>query len=56
LAQIWQPFYTTKEKGTGLGLMVSYSIIENHRGTIQVVSEMGEGTTFTVRLPAWKES
>lgn len=51
LAHIWQPFYTTKEKGTGLGLMVSYSIIENHRGSIHVTSEPDVGTTFSIRIP-----
>lgn len=51
LATIWQPFYTTKDRGTGLGLMVSYSIIENHKGRVNVSSELGTGTTFTVHLP-----
>ncbi|WP_127586093.1 PAS domain-containing sensor histidine kinase [Paenibacillus koleovorans] len=51
LASIWQPFFTTKEKGTGLGLMVSYSIIENHHGTIQVASRQGIGSTFVIQLP-----
>jgi two-component system sporulation sensor kinase A len=51
LARIGQPFFTTKEKGTGLGLMVSYKIIENHRGAITVASRKDAGTTFTVRLP-----
>ncbi|MDF2669962.1 MAG: hypothetical protein K0R67_2268, partial [Paenibacillus sp.] len=51
LAHIWQPFFTTKEKGTGLGLMVSYSIIENHNGKIHVNSRANKGTTFTVRMP-----
>jgi two-component system, sporulation sensor kinase A len=51
LASIWQPFYTTKVNGTGLGLMVSYSIIENHKGMVLVTSEMGVGSTFSVRIP-----
>ncbi|MFC0213925.1 PAS domain S-box protein [Paenibacillus chartarius] len=51
IAKIGQPFYTTKEKGTGLGLMVSYKIIENHRGKIEVYSEAGVGTKFRIRLP-----
>lgn len=51
LATIWQPFYTTKEKGTGLGLMVSYSIIENHKGRVHVTSQPGVGSTFSVRIP-----
>lgn len=51
LAKIGQPFYTTKEKGTGLGLMVSYKIVDNHHGRIQVNSEIGKGTVFEIMLP-----
>lgn len=51
LAHIFEPFYTTKESGTGLGLAVSYNIIESHGGSIGVESVPGHGTTFTVRLP-----
>jgi signal transduction histidine kinase len=51
LAHIFEPFYTTKEAGTGLGLAVSYNIIESHGGVIGVESVPGHGTTFTVRLP-----
>ncbi|MDF2937138.1 MAG: hypothetical protein K0Q90_2511, partial [Paenibacillaceae bacterium] len=51
LGRIGQPFLTTKEKGTGLGLAVSFSIIENHNGTVMVKSELGKGTVFTVQLP-----
>ncbi|ARK32624.1 ATP-binding protein [Halalkalibacter krulwichiae] len=50
LAKIGEPFYTTKEKGTGIGLMICYQIIENHEGTIDVESEVGVGTTFTITL------
>ncbi len=49
--RIGEPFYTTKEKGTGLGLMVSFKIIENHQGNITISSEMNKGTTITVALP-----
>jgi PAS domain S-box-containing protein len=52
LAKIFDPYFTTKEKGSGLGLAVSYSIIRNHGGHILVKSEPGVGTTFTVYLPA----
>jgi two-component system, NtrC family, sensor kinase len=53
LAKIFDPFFTTKAegKGVGLGLAVSYGIIEAHGGDIEVKSTVGEGTTFTVSLP-----
>lgn len=53
LGRIFEPFYTTKgAQGTGLGLFVSYGIIERHRGRIEVESKVGHGTTFVIRLPA----
>jgi two-component system sensor histidine kinase AtoS len=51
LEKIFVPFFTTKTKGTGLGLSVVRKIIENHRGKIEVRSELNEGTTFNVVLP-----
>ena len=51
LEQIGQPFYSTKEAGTGLGLMISYNIIVNHGGSITVSSEPNQGTAFEIVLP-----
>jgi two-component system sensor histidine kinase HydH len=49
--KLFSPFFTTKKNGTGLGLAVTYRIIENHRGRIEVVSEPGKGAIFTVKIP-----
>ncbi|UII57166.1 ATP-binding protein [Cytobacillus spongiae] len=51
IKKLGEPFYTTKEGGTGLGLMVSYRIIEEHKGTIDIQSEIDKGTTFHIYLP-----
>jgi two-component system, NtrC family, sensor kinase len=51
LSHILDPFFTTKEKGTGLGLSVVYGIIDRHGGTVDITSEVGQGTTVIVRLP-----
>ena len=52
LAKIFQPFFSTKKGGTGLGLPTTRKIVEAHGGTIAVESEPGRGTKFTIRLPA----
>ena len=51
LSKIFQPFYTTKESGTGLGLSMTRKILDLHEGRITVRSEPGKGTVFTVFLP-----
>ncbi|MBA3460358.1 MAG: hypothetical protein H0T46_10385, partial [Deltaproteobacteria bacterium] len=52
LKKLFIPFYTTKQKGTGLGLAISHRIINEHGGTIEVRSTIGQGSTFSVFLPA----
>src|SRR5262249_14745522 len=49
--RIFNPFFTTKEKGTGLGMAISRKIVEAHAGTMTVASEVGRGTEFAVTLP-----
>ncbi len=56
LSKIFEPFFSTKEKGSGLGLATSYSIIKKHHGHIDVQSEKNVGTTFSVYLPATNET
>ena len=53
-SKIFEPFFTTKKigKGTGLGVSISYGIIEDYEGTIELESELGKGTTFTIKFPA----
>jgi len=51
IQQIFEPFYTRKKEGTGLGLAISQEIIKIHRGTVDIDSEPGKGTTFTICFP-----
>jgi signal transduction histidine kinase len=53
LPKIWDPFFTTKEvgEGTGLGLSIVHELVERHHGTIEVETQVGQGTAFTIRLP-----
>ena len=53
MRKLFTPFFTTKRevKGVGLGLAVSYGIVQRHKGKIEVQSKQGEGTTFSIYLP-----
>jgi CheY-like chemotaxis protein len=55
IQKIFDPYFTTKQQGSGLGLAVTYSIVKNHNGHIAVQSKPGTGTTFTLYLPAAEE-
>jgi signal transduction histidine kinase len=56
IEKMFEPFVSTKEDGNGLGLFVSYGIIQSHNGTIEVSSKVNHGTTFTIKLPLSPES
>jgi PAS domain S-box-containing protein len=51
LSKIFQPYFSTREKGTGLGLSIAYRIISDHKGKIEVKSEVDKGTLFVIKLP-----
>ena len=51
LSKIFYPFFTTKEKGSGIGLAIAQKIVDSHHGSIDVESEVGHGTVFTIKLP-----
>lgn len=55
LGKIFDPFFSTKATGTGLGLFVCYSVVEGHHGTIQAESKVNQGTRFIIRLPSYHE-
>jgi two-component system sensor histidine kinase HydH len=51
LPHVFDPYFTTRPRGVGLGLAIAHRIVEGHRGTVDVESEVGKGTTMVVRLP-----
>jgi len=55
LERIFEPFYTTKDRGTGLGLAITRQIIEQHHGSIQMISRLNQGTTVIIHLPLVRE-
>ncbi|MGE7781235.1 ATP-binding protein [Peribacillus sp. NPDC097264] len=56
IQKVFEPFYTSKKEGTGLGLFVCKRIIELFNGTIEITSKLSEGTTVMIRLPILKEN
>ena len=55
LARVFEPFFSTKESGIGLGLSITQQVVADHGGTITAASAPGGGTTFTVTIPGLKE-
>ena len=55
LSRITEPLYSTKARGLGLGLAIVRAILDKNQGSLRVASEVGRGTTFTVRLEAARE-
>lgn len=52
LPKLGEPFFTNKETGTGLGLMISQRIIQAHKGSLEIKSEFGRGTEITIKIPS----
>jgi len=55
IGRIFEPYYTTKKEGTGLGLMIVQRIVREHGGLIEVESNVGRGTTFRLKLPIYEK-
>ena len=55
LPHIFEAYYSTRSQGSGLGLPTAKKIIEEHKGTIKVDSEVGKGTSFTIKLPVYSD-
>ncbi|BBP88977.1 hypothetical protein BsIDN1_25950 [Bacillus safensis] len=55
IQKIYDPFFSTKTEGTGLGLTICAAILKDHHGRMDVVSELGKGTAFHIYLPVWQK-